>query len=436
MINKELIKEIIIENENFIMQQIKNVYDRESVLLPSLDVKKACLFYGVRRSGKSFLLFYIFKQNPKKSIYIDFEDERLTNLNSLDLEKIREAFFELKPELLNEKDIFFLFDEIQNIKQWEKFVRRLVEKEQINVFCAGSSSKITPNSIHTALRGRVWSVEVVPFSFREFLKTRGFDLSDKKLFYDDNKIIIKNSFDEYLKFGGFPEVIFSKSEFEKKKILKEYLHAMFFRDLVERYEVKNITLLEALWDKLFSSFSTKFSLTSFYKQFKDKFPFSKDSLFSYYKYFIDSMLLYEVRTFSESTYKRLRNPAKIYLIDVGLAKKTTSLDLGKLLENVVFIELKRRGNEIFYFDEKAECDFVVKMEDKFDIFQVTWELNKENETREIFGLIQAAKNLNLKEATIITYDHEEIRKVENITINIIPAWKWLTIGWEGEKGEK
>ncbi|MEJ5352691.1 MAG: ATP-binding protein [Melioribacteraceae bacterium] len=425
MINKELIKEIIIENENFIMQQVNRVFDRESVLLPSSDIKKASLFYGVRRSGKSFLLFNIFKRNPGKSIYIDFEDERLANLNLLDLEKIREAFFELKPELLNNKDIFFLFDEIQNIKQWEKFVRRLVEKEQINVFCAGSSSKITPNSIHTSLRGRAWSVEVMPFSFRELLKTRGIDLADKKLVYDDSKIIVKNCFDEYLKFGGFPEVIFSKNEFEKKKILKEYLNAMFFRDLVERYEIKNITLLEALWDKLFSSFSTKFSLTSFYKQFRDKFPFSKDSLFSYYKYFIESMLLYEVKTFSESVYKRLRNPAKIYLIDIGLAKKTTSLDLGKALENIVFIELKRRGYEIFYFEQKAECDFVVKKEDKFEIYQVTWELNKENETREISGLLKAAINLNLNEATIITYDHEEVMKVGNVTINIIPAWKWL-----------
>lgn len=425
MVNKELIKEIFVENESFIMRQIEWIFNREPLLLPSSNIKKSHLFYGVRRSGKSFLLFDIFKQHPDNSMYIDFEDERLVDLDVSDLDKIRESFFELKPQLINEKDIFFLFDEIQNVNQWERFVRRLVEKERINLFCAGSSSKITPNLIHTSLKGRVWSIEVFPFSFREILILRGLDLTNKKLFYGNNKINVKNNLDEYFRYGGFPEVILAKSEFEKKKILKEYLNAMYFRDLVERYEVKNIILLETLWDKLFSSFSTKFSLSSFYKQYKDKFPFSKDSLFQYYKYFIESMLIHEVKKFSESSYKKMRNPAKIYLIDIGLAKKTTSLDLGRTLENIVFIDLKRKGYEVFYFNEKGECDFVAKKEDKFEIYQVSWELNKENEKREIFGVVEAAKYLNRNEATIITYDYEEVRKVENITINIVPAWKWL-----------
>lgn len=425
--NKEVIKDIVVENESFITKQIEQISDRECISLPSFNINKVVLFYGVRRSGKSFLLFNIFKQHPDISMYIDFEDERLQGVNVSDLDKIKEAFFELKPKLINQKEIFFLFDEVQNVNGWERFARRLVEKERIHFFCAGSSSKITPNSIHTALRGRVWSIEVFPFSFREFLISRGFDLTNKKLFYSENKILIKNNFDEYLKFGGFPEVIFSKSEFDKKKILKEYLNAMYFRDLVERYEVKNITLLETLWDKLFSSFSTKFSLSSFYTQYKDKIPLSKDSLFQYYKYFIEGMLIYEVKKFSESSYKRMRNPAKIYLIDTGLAKKTTSLDLGRTLENIVFINLKRKGYDVFYFNEKGECDFVAKKEDKFKIYQVTWDLNDENREREIFGLVQAAKYLNINEGTIITYDSEEVIKVESITINIIPAWKWLVM---------
>lgn len=425
--NKELIKEIIVKNESIITQQVQTIVKREDILLPSdnININKVILFYGIRRSGKSFLLFDLFKQHSDSSLYIDFEDERFVNINVLDLDKIREAFFELKPNLLKQKGVIFLFDEIQNIKDWEKFARRLIEKEKINFVCAGSSSKITPASIHTALRGRVWSIEVLPFSFREFLISRGFDVADRKLFYGDEKIAVKSSFNEYLTFGGFPEVVLSQSEFEKRKILKEYLNAMYFRDLVERYEIKNMSLLEALWNKLFSSFGTKFSLSSFYKQHKDSFPISKDSLFQYYKYFIESMLICEVKKFSESSYKMLRNPAKIYVTDIGLAKKVGSLDLGRSLENIVFIELKRRGYEVFYFNEKKECDFIAKRDDVFEIFQVTWDITNNNREREIQGLVAAAKNIHIKWGTIVTYDYEEKIEVENVTVNIVPAWKWL-----------
>ena len=138
---------------------------------------------------------------------------------------------------------------------------------------------------------------------------------------------------------------------------------MFFRDLVERYGITNIPLLDSLTDKLFSSFSLKFSSTSFYKQYKGRFPFSKDLLFRYYKYFLQSMLVFEVRKFAESTYKRMRNPAKVYLVDTGLCRRTTSADAGRVLENIVFLELRRSGYEVFYFEEKRECDFIARTGD-------------------------------------------------------------------------
>jgi len=427
MVDKEIIKEIIIENEKFISSQIKDIIPRENIKLPSTDLKKVCVFYGVRRSGKSFVLFDLFKKHVESSLYIDFEDERLKEITAVELNQIKEAFFELKPHLINKKGIVFLFDEIQNVELWEKFVRRLVEKENIQVFCAESSSKITPQYIHTSLRGRVWSVEIMPFSFREFLRAKKFDMDSSNIFYSESRILVKNYFNEYLKYGGFPEVIFSLTEFEKKKILKDYMEALFFRDLVEKFKIKNIHLLEALWDKLFSAFSTKFSLSAFFNQYKGKIPFSKDTLFSYYKYFMESLLIYEVRKFTESTYKRLRNPPKIYLIDVGLAKRVTSEDKGRLLENIVFLELKRRGYEIFYFEEKHECDFVVKKNNNFDIYQITYKLSEENRMRELSGLIETAKILGLKEGTIITYDQEDEFIYKNIKIKVIPAWKWLLI---------
>jgi len=280
--------------------------------------------------------------------------------------------------------------------------------------------------IHTSLRGRAWSIEITPFSFREYLRLKGINIKDKKIIYGSKKALIKKYFSEYIKWGGFPEVSLLKSDFEKRKVLKEYLEAMFFKDLVERFNITNIHLLKILTEKLFSSFSLKFSLTAFYKQYKEKFPFSKDTLFSYYNYFLESMLIFEIRKFSESSYKRLRNPAKIYLADTGICKKVTSADQGRVLENIVFLGLRKIREEIFYFDENRECDFIVKdNQGKLFPYQVTLELKEENREREIDGLTEACKRLKIKEGTIFTYDEEDSIVAEGIHIKIIPVWKWL-----------
>lgn len=280
--------------------------------------------------------------------------------------------------------------------------------------------------IHTSLRGRAWSIEITPFSFREYLHLKGMDIKDENIIYGSKKTLIKKYFSEYIKWGGFPEVLLLKSDLEKRKVIKEYLEAMFFKDLVERFNITNIHLLKTLTEKLFSSFSTKLSLTAFYKQYKEKFPFSKDTLFSYYNYFLESMLIFEIKKFSESSYKRLRNPAKIYLADTGICKKVTSADLGRVLENVVFWGLRKKGEEIFYFDENRECDFIVKdNQGKLFPYQVTLELKEENKEREIAGLIEACKRLDIKEGIIFTYDEEGSAVAEGINIQILPVWKWL-----------
>ncbi len=201
---------------------------------------------------------------------------------------------------------------------------------------------------------------------------------------------------------------------------------MFFKDLVERFNITNITLLKTLQENLFSAFSTRFSLTSFYKKYRGKFPFSKDSLFSYYRHFLDSMLLYESRIFSESSYQRMRNPPKIYLVDTGLARRVKSEDYGRLLENAVFLELKRKGYEIYYFfNKEAECDFIVKDNSRFQAIQVSWEINEENKERETKGLIKACKYLGLKSGIIITHDQEIEVKQEGVVCKVLPFWRWV-----------
>jgi len=422
MIGKERLKEIILSNREFILNQIGRIIKRENIILPE-KLNKVVILYGVRRSGKTFVLFDLFKKYRNESLYIDFEDERLIDFEPSDFEFLKEAFLELNPHLLNKRKLF-LFDEIQNVKGWERFCRRIVETENINVFVTGSSSKIMPLEIHTSLRGRAWSIRTAPFSFREYLSAKDVHI-DRDFVYGSKKIFVKSHISEYMKWGGFPEIAFLKEEFERNKVIKEYLSSMFFKDLVERFNMNNIHLLDALIDRLFSSFSQKFSLTAFYKQYKDKFPFSKDTLFGYYKHFLESMLIFEARKFTESTYKRLRNPAKIYVVDSGLARRVGSGDLGRVLENIVFLELERSAEEVFYFEETKECDFVVSQDGKFSLYQVSFELTEENTEREIKGLISACKWLNKKAGMLLTYDQQKEMKKEGVEIRIVPVWKWL-----------
>lgn len=423
MISKAILKDIIVSNDQFIQQQVKDIVVRKDIALPEA-LKKAVVFYGVRRSGKTFILFDLFKKYMDCALYVDFEDERLTEFDVRDFERLREAFLELKPELIG-KELAFFLDEVQNIEGWERFCRRAVERESIRIFVTGSSSKMMPQEIHTELRGRAWGIEVLPFSFREYLDSKGIAIEHRDA-YGPGKAVIKKHFYDYMKWGGFPEVSYLGSDLERMKLLREYLGAMFFRDLVERYSITNITLLDALTDRLFSSFSLKFTPSSFYKQYKDKFPFSKDLLFRYYKYFLQSMLVFEVRMLSESTYKRMRNPAKLYLVDTGLCKRVSSADAGRLLENVVYLELRRRGHEVYYFEAKRECDFVIKGEDEGLMpIQVCYELTGDNRKREIEGLVEACRWVGKNEGTLLTYDEEEEFDSDGIKIKVRPVWKWL-----------
>lgn len=423
MINKFQLTDIIKENKEHILNPKLPVARRPGISF-SLPLKKVFVLYGVRRSGKTFVLFDLFRKFPDRSLYIDFEDERLRQIKVEDLESLKESFFELNPHLVNE-GCFFLLDEIQNVSGWERFVRRVTERSPIQIVVTGSSSHMMPSEIHTALRGRAWSQELLPLSFQEFLEMKGHAVTAPDFGYGNQKVVIKREFDDFLKWGGFPEVALLGSDEEKTKVLKDYLEAMFFRDLAERYRISNIPLLDALLETLFSSAAQKFSLTSFYRKNKSNFPFSKDLLFDYYKYFLQSLLVYEVKLHSPSAYRRTRNPAKVYLVDTGLAKRVTSEDTGRLLENAVYLELRRQGYDLSYYEDEGECDFVAKSpKGNLSAFQVTHEIKGHNWEREIQGLFKACKKLKLKKGLIISSDEEQKLSFEGIDIAIVPFWRW------------
>jgi len=424
MISKEIIKDIITENGEYISSDVGPIIPRQGIIVPGPGTRKAKILYGTRRCGKTFILYDVYRKNKGRALYVDFEDERLSDADITDLQRIKESFFELKPGLLPAKNVTFCFDEIQNIKGWEKFVRRLVERENINIWVAGSSSKITPHYIHSSLRGREWSIPVYPFSFQEYLKVNKINLADSV--YGKKKTIALGCLDAYLKFGGYPEITLTPDDFTRKKILDEYMKAMIFKDLIEHYRIKNITLFDTLQESLFSSFADKFSPTSFRKQFRGKFPFSKTSLFKYYNHFISRLLVYELRIFTNSVYKRRRNPAKIYLADMGLARKTADDRFGRSLENLVFLDLRRSGYDGYYYEGVGQCDFVGYDKTKqFFALQVTWEITKDNQEREYRGLIEACRKFHLKSGFIVTRDQEYAFSEGSTTINVIPYAKWL-----------
>ena len=423
MISKNIIKEIILSNRAFILESVSGIVPRAAaeVVAPG----KTVIMHGIRRSGKTFILYDIFRRNSDAALYLDFEDDRLTGFTAADFQTVQDAFLELRPETAGR--IVYLFDEIQHVEEWERFCRRVTERENAAVYVTGSSSKLMPLEVDTAIRGRAWSVAVFPFSFPEFLHLRSGKLDNNEILYGTGKVETKRLFAEYAKWGGFPETALAADPLDKTKLLKEYLRAMFFRDLVERYGMTNIALFDALADKLFSSFSTRLSLTAFYRQYKDLFPFSKDLLFQYFHNFEESMLIFAVRKFSESSYKRSRNPVKIYPADTGLCRRVASEDAGRILENIVFIELARRGGEVYYFEEKQECDFIVKIGEGagFAAFQVCLELTDENRRRETGGLIAACRRLNVTEGTILTDDQESEEEAEGIKISVLPVWRFL-----------
>jgi predicted AAA+ superfamily ATPase len=411
MISKNIIKEIILSNRAFILESVSRIVPRAAaeVVAPG----KTVIMHGIRRSGKTFILYDIFRRNSDAALYLDFEDDRLTGFMAADFQTVQDAFLELRPETAGR--IVYLFDEIQHVEGWERFCRRVTERENAAVYVTGSSSKLMPLEVDTAIRGRAWSVAVFPFSFPEFLQLRMGRPDRNEILYGTGKVETKRLFAEYAKWGGFPETALAADPLDKTKLLKEYLRAMFFRDLVERYGMTNIALFDALADKLFSSFSTRLSLTAFYRQYKDLFPFSKDLLFRYF------------HNFEESSYKRSRNPVKIYTADTGLCRRVASEDAGRILENIVFIELARRGGEVYYFEEKQECDFIVKTGEGagFAAFQVCLELTDENRRRETGGLIAACRRLNVIEGTILTDDQEWEEEAEGIKIRVLPVWRWL-----------
>ncbi|MBS7612305.1 ATP-binding protein [Candidatus Bathyarchaeota archaeon] len=381
---------------------------------------------GPRRAGKTYYFYQLMKERREHSLYLNFEDLRLMDV---DFREIRDLV-RIYVEVVGWEPSNVLFDEVQNLNGWEKALRGLLDLQRYNIFATGSSSKLLSREVATQLRGRTFSYILLPFSFREFLKARNVTVSEPLTM--DEAARVKNLLRSYLEFGGFPEVVFEDAE--KERILKEYSEMILFRDIVERHKLRNISLARFLLSFFIQNFSREFSVNKVLKTAGLE-SFGKNTLYSYVDRVQDSVAIFFLNRFSPRVYQRESWPKKVYLCDTGLTKTVRfSENVGKLMENVVFLELLRLMNrrpmlEIYYWknSQQGEVDFLLKegMNVK-QLVQVTYAMERDEvEKREIKSLLEASEKTNCNNLLVVTWDYEGEDKSDGKTVKFIPLWKWL-----------
>ncbi|MFZ3169767.1 MAG: ATP-binding protein [Candidatus Methanoperedens sp.] len=400
------------------------------IKISELPIKRAVSIIGPRRAGKTYLMFHemrvLLEKNTEKSrlLYINLESDLLIGCELSDLRIMFELFYEVYPENKNKKVYLFL-DEIQLVSGWEKFVRAVMDTENLQVYVSGSSSKLLSKEIATGLRGRTITYYVYPFSFREYLRAKEFKIED--YLSSSRKALLLNLLDKFLA-GSYPEVVFFEDE--KEKILKEIMDVTIYRDVVERFKVKNIKVLKLLLKNMIAS--TYFSVHGFYNYLKSMgIKVSKNTLYSYVDNFSDAMVLFTLRSYSESYKKKEQTIPKPYFVDNGLLVVNGIDSKGRLMENVVFMELIRSGfstdTSLFYFDLQKEVDFVLKEEGKIArLIQVCYDIDDfKTKERELSALAKAGDELKCSDMIVITYDYENIEDYKGWKIKFVPLWKWL-----------
>jgi uncharacterized protein len=415
---KDDIKKTIISQSEYLKRKSTILRIKFTDVQKYIETPFVLILTGIRRSGKSTLL-NIVRESNKNNYLINFDDNRLEQFGFEDFERLYESFI----ELFDEENSFY-FDEIQNIIGWEKFVRRL-HNEGRKVYITGSNANLLSKESGTHLTGRNIQIELFPFSFTEYLDFIGCKFSINDFYSTVKSSLIKKEFLNYLSLGGFPEYLQTK----KIDFLKNLYDNILYKDIVARYNIRNVAPLKELLYFLVSNNSKAHSYTSLAKTIGVS---NAITVKEYIQFYEDSYLLFSINKFDYSLKKQLNNPKKIYTIDNGLANSVSfrfSENIGQQLENLVFIQLRRFYTEIYYHKEKYECDFLVFEKGKvIQAIQVCWSISdKTTHERELRGLTEAMTIHSLKEGLILTYDDETEINDKNMKIKIIPTWKWLIL---------
>lgn len=401
MILKETLREVILSQRKELESYDSGV-ERQILRYIDLSIQYATVISGIRRCGKSTFLHQLL-QKLTNFYYLNFEDTRLIDFDVSDFEKLEEVLV----EEFGPSDTY-MFDEIQNTRGWEIFVRSGLDKQKKFVI-TGSNASLLSRELGTRLTGRHINVDLFPFSFPEYLN-----------FKNERPSLI--TFKEYNEEGGFP--IYLKSG--KPEILRQLLIDIVQRDIVARYNLRSSKIMMEMALYLLTNTGKEFSYSNLGKTYGLG---STNTAISFVSYLEDSYLLFTVQRFDYSLRKQQVSPRKVYSVDNGLSSANSmsfSSDNERMLENTVFLHLRRLHREIFYFRKNRECDFLVKERNGIRMaVQVTFELREDNKVRELGGLLEAMEEFQLSEGLIITFDQEEEFVQNHKRILVKPAWKWI-----------
>ncbi len=411
---KEILQTVIREQNRrvSISHEVKREIPQEFI-----DSDQVVVISGIRRCGKSVLLQQIRKNQAEKDYFLNFDDERLIYFSVEHFHELHEVFI----SLFGTQKTFY-FDEIQNVVGWERFIRRLHDTGN-KVFITGSNASMLSKELGTHLTGRYVQFDLYPFSFAEFLQFKKHNVTHVFGLTTVEKGSIDAFFTEYMNMGGFPG--FLRNKFNE--YLKSLYESILYRDVLVRNQIYNEKELLQLVYFLASNVGKPYSHTSLAKVIGVK---NVSTVKNYIQCIENTYLLFSVLKFDYSLKAQYINPKKAYFIDnvlVAMLGFRMSPDFDRILENIVFIELKRRGKEVFYHQGKAECDFVVRTSYHItEAIQVTYSLADENTLqRELAGLREAMKTYELSEGLLLTMGTEQTITEEAITIRIVPVWKWM-----------
>lgn len=406
-----------------------------SLQLP-LNKQRIVTVTGVRRCGKSSLLHLTIKRllasgvDKEQILYIGFDDERLSNMDVSDFDEILQAYRLMYPDRPL-SSVYMFFDEIQIVKGWELFVLRVYKNYCKNVYVTGSTAQMLSGEMSSALRGWPDEYTEYPLSFKEFIAFKGVKANR---YTEEGAALMANMFKSYLLTGGFPQAVLADVETERVKLLQAYFNTMLFRDMIEHYNISaSPSVVRYFLKRVFNNITKPSSVNNIYNDLKSQgLRLSKDSLYQWLDYSCNIFLLHKVPKYSKSIIKQSTSLSKYYVADFALAKSVLlpqSEEKGKALENAVYMHLARHLNEneqIYYFNEGAECDFVIANDEGVkELIQVCWELDEFNTPRECGGLCAASAATGCKKASIITCNQAQSIHYGDLQINVVAAWDFM-----------
>lgn len=420
MDKKHVFRQIIAE---FIERPLPLALPRD-VDIP-IDAPKIISLLGPRRAGKTYTMYYVMQQlhthiERDRLIYINFEDDRLFPLQLKDMDGLLQAYFEMYPNNKDQK-VWFFFDELQEVENWEKFVRRVWDTENCRIYVTGSSSKLLSRELATTLRGRTLPYEIFPLNFQEFLRFNGVEASHET---SKGKATILHWFDKWLRQGGFPELVFLSENLHRRTI-DEYLDLMLYKDLTERFSLKNPSLLKYLLKYVIGNLANPMSINKIFNDIKSQgFKLSRATVYDYMSYLEEAFLIFRIDIWHRSVRSQAQMPSKTYLIDPAFKfSMTIGEDTGRIFENAVFLHLRQKGLKLHYVLNKQELDFYWQHGRAINACLDFY--SDDTKKREVKGMLEALNFLNEQEGLILTRDKTEDLHIDGKSILIRPAWEFF-----------